>query len=328
MKVNFVSFSDYSSKIELYNLDKMDLFVFLLIKIIKKGSKKTVGEVLLDLDVTKALLYLYQNNFYDLLDNGLIINNSNSEDINEIVVDDLKFSEFGELCLSASKIPVLEKKEEKRVIYNPLKKQLVSENRANNSSNVVVWNNEYKFLELINKYKKELTNRYDDIVLNYSDLEADPYYFEMTIDSNNLSENISGFLKNNALRLDDNKEINEDKKEFLSSNFKVTLFYGKEKNLVNSDYYLLVNEEKKYTMQDNKIYIDDIVKEFNDYSFVEVGRETKGYNVGKVNIDGVEGSCFESFKLKDYKGDIKKYLLKNRDKYEDVRKINEIIDLL
>ena len=328
MKINFVSFSDFNSEIELYNLEKMDLFVFLLIKIIKQGSKKTISEVLLDMDVTKALLYLYQNNFYDLLDNGLIINNSDSEDINEIIVNDIKFSAFGEYCLNINKIPVLEKKETKRVIYNPLKNELVSENKINNSSNVVVWNNDFKFLELINKYKKELSNRYDDIALNYTSLEANPYYFEMDVNSNNINKNIKDYLKKNALKLDDSRELSEDKKEFLSSNFKVNLFYGRENNLVNSDYSLVVDESKKFTIEGNKIYIEEIIKEFSEYSFVEIGRETKGYNVGKVVIDEVEGSCFESFKLKDYKGDIKKYLLKNRDKYKDIRLINEVIDLL
>ena len=328
MKINFVSFSDFNSEIELYNLEKMDLFVFLLIKIIKQGSKKTISEVLLDMDVTKALLYLYQNNFYDLLDNGLIINNSDSEDINEIIVNDIKFSAFGEYCLNINKIPVLEKKEMKRVIYNPLKNELVSENKINNSSNVVVWNNDFKFLELINKYKKELSNRYDDIALNYTSLEANPYYFEMDVNSNNINKDIKDYLKKNALKLDDSRELSEDKKEFLSSNFKVNLFYGRENNLVNSDYSLIVDESKKFTIEGNKIYIEEIIKEFSEYSFVEIGRETKGYNVGKVVIDEVEGSCFESFKLKDYKGDIKKYLLKNRDKYKDIRLINEVIDLL
>lgn len=328
MKISFVSFSDFNSEIELYNLEKMDLFVFLLIKIIKQGSKKTISEVLLDMDVTKALLYLYQNNFYDLLDNGLIINNSDSEDINEIIVNDIKFSAFGEYCLNINKIPVLEKKEMKRVIYNPLKNELVSENKINNSSNVVVWNNDFKFLELINKYKKELSNRYDDIALNYTSLEANPYYFEMDVNSNNINKNIKDYLKKNALKLDDSRELSEDKKEFLSSNFKVNLFYGRENNLVNSDYSLVVDESKKFTIEGNKIYIEEIIKEFSEYSFVEIGRETKGYNVGKVVIDEVEGSCFESFKLKDYKGDIKKYLLKNRDKYKDIRLINEVIDLL
>ena len=112
MKISFVSFSDYSSELEVYNLEKMDLFVFLLVKIIEKGSKKTIKEVLLDMDITNALLYLYQNNFYYLLDNGLIINNSNSEDISEIIVDDVKFSEFGRFCLGVNKIPKIEKKED------------------------------------------------------------------------------------------------------------------------------------------------------------------------------------------------------------------------
>ena len=70
MKINFVSFSDYSGEVEVYNLEKMDLFVFLLVKIIQKGSDKTIKDVLLDMDITNALLYLYQNNFYYLLDNG------------------------------------------------------------------------------------------------------------------------------------------------------------------------------------------------------------------------------------------------------------------
>ena len=37
MKINFVSFSEFKGEIEVYNLEKMDLFVFLLVKIIEKG---------------------------------------------------------------------------------------------------------------------------------------------------------------------------------------------------------------------------------------------------------------------------------------------------
>ena len=45
MKINFVSFSDFNSEIEVYDLKKMDLFVYLLVEIIKKGSDKTIKEV-------------------------------------------------------------------------------------------------------------------------------------------------------------------------------------------------------------------------------------------------------------------------------------------
>ena len=100
MKINFVSFSDFDSEIEVYNLKNLDLFAYLLVEIIKKGSNKTIKEVLLDLDVTSSLLYLYQNNFYYLLDNGLIVNSSDSEDISEVKVNDVSFSEFGKYCLS------------------------------------------------------------------------------------------------------------------------------------------------------------------------------------------------------------------------------------
>lgn len=329
MKVNFVSFSDYSSKIEVYNLEKMDLFAFLLVKIIEKGSEKTIKEVLLDMDVTSALLYLYQNNFYYLLDNGLLINNCDSEDIGEIKVNDLKFSDFGKYCLSISKIPSLEKIEEKRIIYSPLKNELVSNNKVNTSSNVVVYPMSLDYLKLINDNKKAILSRYeDDFALNYSSKEANPYYFEMKVDSGNVDKSIKDYLKRNSVKLSDNKNISEENKEFLSSNFRLNLFYGKEENLINSDYCLVVDENNKFTVADNRVYIENIVPEYLDYSFVSISRESKGYNVSKIFIDDVEGSCFESEKVKDYKGDIKKYLLKNRDKYKNDKIINEIIDLL
>ena len=329
MKINFVSFSDYSSNIDVYNLEKMDLFAFLLVKIIEKGSEKTIKEVLLDMDITNALLYLYQNNFYYLLDNGLIVNNSDSEDIGEIKVNDLKFSEFGKYCLGINKIPRLEKSEKKRVIYNSLKKELVSENKINNSSNVVVYPLSKDYLELINENKKAIFSRYEDnFALNYSFKEANPYYFEVNVDSSNVDKNVKEYIKQNSVKLSDNKNLNEKNMEFLSSNFKMKLFYGKEDNLVNSDYCLIVDENKKFTSSDNKVYIESIVTDYLDYSFVEIDREVKGYNVSKIIIDDVEGSCFESNKIKDYKGDIKKYLLKNRDKYKNDKIINDIIDLL
>ena len=329
MKINFVSFSDYTSEIEVYNLEKMDLFVFLLIKVIEKGGEKKIKEVLKELDVTNALLYLFQNNFYYLLDNGLIINNSNSEDIGEIKVSEVKFSEFGKYCLGINRIPKLEKKEEKRVIYNPLRKELVSENLVNDSSNVAVVSNDINYLELLNSYKKQIFSRYEDnFALNYSFVEANPYYFSIDVDSNNIDESIKEYLKDNALKLDDNKNLDDNKKEFLSSNFKSKIFYGKESNLVNSDYYLIVSDEKKFYVNENKIYIENIVDEYLDYSFVDISKEIKGYNISKIILDDVEGSCFESIKLKDYKGEIKKYLLRNRDKYKNDRIINEVIDLL
>ena len=138
MKINFVSFSDFDSEIEVYDLKKMDLFVYLLVEIIKKGSNKTIKEVLLDLDVTNSLLYLYQNNFYYLLDNNLIVNYSDSEDISEIKVNEVKLSEFGEYCLSKKCVIELVETRNKNVKYDVLNDRLVSDNKVFDSSNVVV----------------------------------------------------------------------------------------------------------------------------------------------------------------------------------------------
>ena len=134
MKINFVSFSDFNSDIEVYDLKKMDLFVYLLVEIIKKGSNKTIKEVLLDLDITSSLLYLYQNNFYYLLDNELIINNSESEDISEVKVNEVSFSEFGKYCLNKKCIIELVETRSKNIKYDCLKDKLVSENKISDSS--------------------------------------------------------------------------------------------------------------------------------------------------------------------------------------------------
>ncbi len=328
MRVNFVSFSDYKGDMEVYKLEKMDLFAFLLTKIIENGEEKIIRDILQDVDITDALMYLYQNNFYYLLDNKLIVNYSDSEDISRIRANEVKFSDFGKYCLKEHKIPLLEKVESKRVIYNPFKKEFSSDNKIVSSSNVVVYNEEIDYLKLVNDNKKGIMNRYEDnFALNFINVEADPYYFEMSIDSEKIDINFKKILKDNLLKLDDDKKLDEDK-EFLSSNFRINLFYGKDRNLVFSDYYLIVDDEKKFQVNGNKIYIDSIVEEFLDYSFVEVGKETLGYNVCKIFIDEQEGSCFKKVKLKDYKGDIKKYLLRNRDKYKNDKVINAVIDLL
>jgi len=325
MKINFVSFSDYNSEIEIYDLNKMDLFVYLLVEIIKKGSKKTIKEVLLDLDITSSLLYLYQNNFYYLLDNNLIVNKSNSDDISEVIVDDVGFSEFGNYCLSIGSIPVLSEVREKRVIYNPLSKELVSDNKVNEGSNVVVIPSEINYLSLINEKKKEIISRYsDDFVLGYKKVEANGYYFS----EENISEEVKKYLLLNKSEVSDDKVIDEKKSEFLSSNFRVKLFYGSDKCLVNSDYYLIIDKEREFEVNDNKIYISEIVNEYNDYSFCRIEDKVYGYKVGNVKIGDSSYTAFEKELLKDYLGDIKKYLVRNKDKFRDKRVVEKVIDLL
>jgi len=328
MKINFVSFSDFDSEIEVYDLKKMDLFVYLLVEIIKKGSDKTIKEVLLDLDITDSLLYLYQNNFYYLLDNKLIINNSDREDISEVRVNEVKLSEFGKLCLDKKSVIELKETRNKNIKYDLFNDKLVSENNLNNDSNVVVVNEDINYLSLINKYKKEILSRYDDnFVLNYKNKEANPYYFSVSVNSGDLSK-YKKYLKLNGIKLGDNKELNEDKKEFMSSNFKVRLFYGKEINLVNSDYYFIVDDSKKFNVINNKIYVGEIVSELSGYSFVSIDSKMNGYKVGQVKVDNEVYSVFERVLLKDYTGDIKKYLSRNKDKFNDLKLIDKVIDLL
>lgn len=328
MKINFVSFSDFSSDIEVYDLKKMDLFVYLLVEIIKKGSDKTIKDVLLDLDITSSLLYLYQNNFYYLLDNGLIINNSDSEDIASIKVNEVRLSEFGKLCLEKKCVIELRETKTTNIKYDLFSDRLVSENVVNDSSNIVVINEEINYFDLINKYKKEILSRYDDnFILNYKNKEANPYYFSVNVDSNNLDK-YKSYLKINGIKAFDDKKLDESKKEFMSDNFKVKLFYGKESNLVNSEYSLIVSEENKFKISSNKIYIEEIVKELSDYSFVSVTKNMFGYKVGSIEIDNESYCVFEKERIKDYNGEIKKYLIRNKEKFSDLKLIDKVIDLL
>lgn len=328
MKINLVSFSDFNSVIEVYDKEKMDLFVFMLVKIIEKGSEKTIKEVLSDLSISDDLMYLYENNFYYLLDNKLIINNSDSEDISSVKVNDVSFSEFGKYCLKNNYIPKFRETRDLRIIYDVLDNKFVSENKINDSSNVVVVDENVNFLNLINDNRQGLINEYsNNFVLNYRDKEANPYYREINVNSSNISDSLKKYLKDNRVLLGDNKIIEEKDKEFLSSNFKCVLVYTSEDNLVNSDYYLIYSDEKKFMVEGNKIYIDSI-REFSDYSFVSLDKEIMGYKASKISVDECECSVVSKIKLKDNKGDIKKYLIKNKEKFNDIKIINEVIELL
>jgi len=163
--------------------------------------------------------------------------------------------------------------------------------------------------------------------LNYKNNECNPYYFSEDVNSSDLSK-YAEYLKVNGVKLEDNKEIDENKKEFISNNFKVKLFYGKEGNLVNSDYSLIVDENNKFKVSENKIYVGEIISELNDYSFVEIDKNLIGYNVGTVVVDSEKFSAFEREKIKDYSGEIKKYLMRNKEKFKDLKLIDKVIDLL
>ena len=328
MRINLVSFSDFNSVIEVYDKEKMDLFVFMLVKIIEKGSKKTIKEVLRDLSVSEDLMYLYENNFYYLLDNKLIINKSDSEDISRVIVNDVLFSEFGKYCLKNNYIPKFREIRDLRIIYNMLDNKFVSDSKINDSSNVVVIDKSINFLNLINDNKQGLINEYsDNFVLNYRNKEANPYYYEINVNSSNISENLKKYLKDNMVMLSDTKLIEEKDKEFLSSNFNCVLAYVNGDNLVNSEYYLISDDSKEFKVEDNKLYISNI-NEFNDYSFVSLDKEVVGYKASKILLDDKEASVVSRNKLKDNKSDIKKYLVKNRDKFSEIKIVNKVIDLL
>ena len=114
-------------------------------------------------------------------------------------------------------------------------------------------------VKIINEKKKEIMSKYsDDFVLGYKKVAASGYYFV----ENTVNDEIHKYLLMNKSEVSDDLIINDEKSEFLSSNFKIKLFYGKDKCLVNSEYYLIINKEREFETSSNKVYIDDVARAF------------------------------------------------------------------
>ena len=91
---------------------------------------------------------------------------------------------------------------------------------------------------------------------------------------------------------------------------------------------MIYDKDKEFTVSDNKVYVGKLFDEIDEYSFVSFEDKMYGYKVGNVSIDGDDYSVIERDTIKNYSSEVKKYLVKNKNKFKDLRIVEKIIDLL
>ena len=328
MKIKSVSFSSYKTKLNIYNLEKLDLFAFLFTQIILDpllNKELKLRECLNNLDIKEDLYYLFNNIYYSFLDNKLLV--SEEKEFWDLALKDIVVKEEVIDYLKEGYLPVLKGEEDKDFIYNYLDNKMVLEKDKYNDSNVCVLevNNSFKNIEkIINDNINSLLNIQKGIAM-LKKLVIDPYYFEIKLDKKNdkyyVSDNkefIYKALKDNSLFI--NETLLEG--EYLSNNIYFHCLYG---NRIMKDYceYLFVyNKEKEGVIEDNLIYVN---YEIEDYDFIDLISK-EGYRCG-INLLEDDSKIATYLKDKVNKvSEFKLYLIKNKNKFD--KRIEKIIELL
>jgi len=96
MRVKVISFTNYKLWVDVYEKNDMDFFSYLLLNlIVKKNDNILLDDVRKDLEIADKIAYLFENSFYNLLDNRLIEGN---DDYLSCTLDQLKITKLGEEC--------------------------------------------------------------------------------------------------------------------------------------------------------------------------------------------------------------------------------------
>ena len=96
MKVKAISFTNYKLWVDVYDKCDMDFFSYLLMNlIVNKNENIYLDDVRRDLEIADKIAYLFENSFYNLLDNRLIEGN---DDYLSCTLDQLKLTKLGEEC--------------------------------------------------------------------------------------------------------------------------------------------------------------------------------------------------------------------------------------
>ena len=318
MEVKGVSFSKYKAKINTYIFEKLSLFEFLFIQVILDTNlykEKKIKDCLIELDIKEDLHYLFNNVYYKLIDN-LIIEDTQSEDINELTIKDIKIDSRFVEYLNAGYFPILNENIEKEFVYDYLKNKVVLEKEIYTDSNVCLFkvdNSRENIEKIINNHKKSLLD-IDNGLCILKDVVIDPYYFKVDVVEKS-SEYMLSSLKENSLYLD-SKEING---EFLSNNIYYTCLYGDEKMRDYSDVLFVYNKEKEFEVENNCIYVG---YEFKGNNYIDLANK-EAYTCGQYKLATEIISTYTKTKVDV--SDFKLYLIKNKNKFKS--NISKCIEL-
>jgi hypothetical protein len=189
MRVNVVSFTNYKLNVDIYSKRDMDFFSYLLLDVIvKKHEHILLDDIRVDMDIPDKIAYLYENAFYELLDNNLIEGNDKYV---ECYVDQLSLTKLGEECHKNKVLYVYDGSEYKEINISPFDDSICALDDAIRDSNLIVLNKVNsvdKVESIINENVKKIFPTHKGVRVVIKDIECDSYTFESELDVNKFYE--------------------------------------------------------------------------------------------------------------------------------------------
>ncbi len=352
MKVNIILMSDYILSSKFYQKDKMDFFAFLVINIIaeeKIDKDLSFKEILNDLYIPSEMMYLFNNAYYLLLDEGLLIGKDQS--FETLKKEEVKLTNFGKECLKENVVPSYLYSLENNFIYDFINKKICAENKfSNETKNVIVIDkvlDENEISLLLNENKRKMFPSIDEsVVIKTKLLEANPLLVEAKITKKNNKYLLEGIKKDKELLELINKNFifmnfnnlekinyNKEDAQILTKNLVFDILIGNEEILkLNSNYYFIIDENKAFTVEDNIVYIskelfNDYFKEHNADFFALIEGDFVLFNYLEERLEGdYQMPLLISKKVRSF--DFKKILKDNISKFSNKDVVNKIIERL
>lgn len=189
MRVNVVSFTNYKMNVDIYSKSDMDFFSYLLLDVIvKKHEHILLDDIRVDMDIPDKIAYLYENAFYELLDNNLVVGNDKYV---ECYVDQLSLTKLGEECYKNKVLYVYDSSEYKEVNISPFDESICALDDTIRDSNLIVLNkvnNVEKVESIINDNVKKIFPTHKGVRIVIKDIECDSYTFESELDVSKFNE--------------------------------------------------------------------------------------------------------------------------------------------
>lgn len=344
MKLKFVYFSDFLLELSMYNKEKMDFFVYLLMQIISEDkieSNLSLEEILLDLSIPREMLYLFNNTFYFLYDNNLI--KAKDDTIENIKKHEISLTSLGEICFRENYLPVYSDTTNKQVIYNPLNNKLEAVNDFNNQTDIIVIDHlieDVRLRELLNNFKMSIFPDLDeDMIIDHKVIEVNPFLVEVELVKrssiyyfkNKEHLPLGDYLSSNLIYLKDKNDTFSDEDGVVLTNNVCFKFVIGDKliNSLNSDYYLIIDDSKAFKIENNNIYLPSEIKSIIDDNIVVYSDSLNLLYYKEVEL---ENKLFLPLvnlnKKRGLDASIKKWLEKNINKFEDKHLVESIIKLL
>lgn len=347
MKLKLIYFSEFVTSLSFYGKEKMDFFVFLFMSIIDSNQinkKDNITTILNDLYIPSEMHYLFTNVYYYLLDNNLVI--GEEKDLFELRKEEIQLTFLGKTYFKENSVPEYLHTLEREVYFDPLNNKLLSKNEYENFDDIIVIDKIFTDEEirvLINDQKYSLFSDIEENIfiepqiksINPLLIEIDlikndgGYYLQKVADKNNLLNQINNNLI--KLNVEQNLEMKDSDCKPFTNNIFFDFVIGNVETLnIKSDFYFIINEEKKFQSSDNIIYLPKNIKDFLNKSQIYVFKDGfKSFNYKEETFENdYKLPLIQVVKDRVNGLNFKKYLIENKNKIDKDNIINQIIEML